>query len=207
VLDAIERIGNFLPEPAFLFVLGALAVMVLSAVAAAAGWAVEPIGVSAATGAPPLTARSLLDANGLYYALSSMVDNFLGFPPLGIVLVAMFRHRPRGARRTGGRGAVPQRGPLAARGCGRRVRRDRWRVQREPPRDESGPPPRKPQHRRRANDRSDLRGRRAGELVVHDRVDVPSHRRRVGGDGVLRRAPSRATSAARWVSRQRPLPS
>jgi aminobenzoyl-glutamate transport protein len=88
LLDAVERIGNVLPEPSFLFVLGALVVMVLSAVAAGAGWTVEPLGVEA--GAPPLVARSLLDADGLYYALSSMVDNFLAFPPLGIVLVAMF---------------------------------------------------------------------------------------------------------------------
>ncbi len=87
VLDAIERIGNVLPEPLFLFVLGAVTVMVVSAFAAGAGWQVEPVG--AAAGASPLVARSLLSSDGLYYALTSMVDNFLAFPPLGIVLVAM----------------------------------------------------------------------------------------------------------------------
>src|SRR5262245_35027438 len=53
--------------------------MVLSAVAASAGW----------TAGPGVVARSLLSADGLYYALSSMVDNFVEFPPRGIVLVVM----------------------------------------------------------------------------------------------------------------------
>ena len=52
LLDAIERVGNVLPEPSFLFVLGALLVMVLSAVAAGAGWTVAPLG--AATGSAAL---------------------------------------------------------------------------------------------------------------------------------------------------------
>lgn len=38
----------------------------------------------------PINARSLLTADGLYWCLSSMVTNFVTFPPLGIVLVAMF---------------------------------------------------------------------------------------------------------------------
>jgi len=40
-LDRIERIGNALPHPATLFLLGALAVMALSQVAAVRGWTVE----------------------------------------------------------------------------------------------------------------------------------------------------------------------
>lgn len=38
----------------------------------------------------PITTRSLLSRDGLYWCLSNMVANFVNFPPLGIVLVAMF---------------------------------------------------------------------------------------------------------------------
>ncbi len=38
----------------------------------------------------PIQARSLLSAEGIYWCLSNMVANFVNFPPLGIVLVAMF---------------------------------------------------------------------------------------------------------------------
>ena len=41
LLDAIERIGNRLPAPATLFLIGAVLVMVLSQVAASLDWTVE----------------------------------------------------------------------------------------------------------------------------------------------------------------------
>jgi aminobenzoyl-glutamate transport protein len=37
----------------------------------------------------PLKATSLLTPDGLFWAISSMVDNFMAFPPLGVVLVGM----------------------------------------------------------------------------------------------------------------------
>ncbi len=37
----------------------------------------------------PITARSLLSADGFYWCMANMVNNFVRFPPLGIVLVAM----------------------------------------------------------------------------------------------------------------------
>lgn len=131
LLDWVEWIGNKLPDPALLFVFGALLVMGISAIGAAMAWSVQPMKleiitepvldeagrpvIDEATGqarlAPatgddgrprtrlvpdlsrndgqPFTARSLLSADGLYYALSSMVDNFVNFPPLGVVLVGM----------------------------------------------------------------------------------------------------------------------
>ena len=104
LLNAIEWIGNKLPDPVILFVLGAAFVMVLSQVAASAGWSVTPaaleVSIDEATGertlevvrdasAEPIVARGLLDSDGLYWALNSMVDNFMGFAPLGVVLVGM----------------------------------------------------------------------------------------------------------------------
>jgi aminobenzoyl-glutamate transport protein len=176
ILDFIERVGNRLPDPTTLFLIGTLAVMVLSHVAYVAGWQVgetlpqqvveivtdeqgRPV-LDPETGAPrerlvldpdtgqpvmewrpvfetygepvvepihgpdgepvvdasgePLTrpvvdpesgelatrevatdevrthtARSLLTRDGLFYALSTMVQNFIAFPPLGVVLVGM----------------------------------------------------------------------------------------------------------------------
>ena len=41
LLDFIERLGNALPHPATLFLLGALAVMALSQLAVVLGWEVE----------------------------------------------------------------------------------------------------------------------------------------------------------------------
>lgn len=117
ILDLIERIGNKLPEPAMLFLWGTLLVMALSHVAYLVDWTVQPKKLQAvyetttdpATGqevrhmvmdgerpvtelvdnGAPIKARSLLTMNGLYYAISSMVDNFIRFPPLGVVLVGM----------------------------------------------------------------------------------------------------------------------
>jgi aminobenzoyl-glutamate transport protein len=166
ILDLIEWIGNKLPHPATLFLLGTLVVMVLSAIAAGGNWEVkqrlprpafeEVIGpdgelerrpildargkqqvnweyvyitrrqpvmtpvldqagemvVDRQTGQPLLQIltneegepvyeevrtdqiaterpRSLLSPNGMFWAISHMVENFMKFPPLGVVLVGM----------------------------------------------------------------------------------------------------------------------
>lgn len=106
ILDLVERIGNKLPDPVFLFLYCALAVAVISAVGSAMGWSVQPVRPVAvsdvATGAvgaaarvelqpvgDPLKPRSLLNSEGIYWMVTTAVRNFINFPPLGIVLVAM----------------------------------------------------------------------------------------------------------------------
>jgi aminobenzoyl-glutamate transport protein len=104
VLDWIERLGNALPDPVILFVLLAAMVMGASALGSALGWrvqALEPVlstPAEIAAGKPrfdarpvgePIEPRSLLSGEGLYWAMTSMVRNFVNFPPLGVVLVAM----------------------------------------------------------------------------------------------------------------------
>jgi len=141
VLDWIELIGNKLPDPATLFVIGAVVVVILSQIAAWQGWTVtktvalpveravtdeagEPLEVmtldssgnlvlDAETGEPAMSpvmepvvsqatggevrertevevrAVGLLTRDGFNWAIQSMVSNFVNFPPLGIVLVAM----------------------------------------------------------------------------------------------------------------------
>ena len=102
-LGWIERIGNRLPDPATLFLIGTVLVMIASAVAAKTHWVVEErlpeqaaaLGQAAdgavnwvATG-ETYEARNIVTRDGLFWAISSMVKNFINFAPLGIVLVGM----------------------------------------------------------------------------------------------------------------------
>ncbi|MBD8071201.1 AbgT family transporter [Bacillus sp. PS06] len=83
-LNGIERIGNKLPDPFFLFVYLAVFVMLLS-------WLVSSFGttvVHPGTG-EELPIKSLISGEGLQYILSSMLTNFTGFAPLGLVLAMM----------------------------------------------------------------------------------------------------------------------
>jgi aminobenzoyl-glutamate transport protein len=83
-LDVVERVGNAMPDPTTLFALLAVAVVILSGVAARFDLAV----------AHPTTGKliepvSLLSVDGLHRILTGLVTNFTGFAPLGTVLVAM----------------------------------------------------------------------------------------------------------------------
>ena len=115
-LGWIERIGNKLPDPATLFLMGTLGIMVLSALAVAMDWSVthelprvvegsdeviwevqyETATVTLEDGTTeeqdvPKVSKptSLLTAEGIYWLLKNLVKNFMEFPPLGIVLVGM----------------------------------------------------------------------------------------------------------------------
>lgn len=83
-LDRIERLGNRLPQPATLFFIGTVIVMFASAVAAWNQWSLP-----APASDEILTANNLLSSDGIWWLLSHLVDNFINFPPLGIVLVGM----------------------------------------------------------------------------------------------------------------------
>lgn len=90
LLDRIERVGNALPEPATLFLAGALLVMVLSHLAVLADWQVTKTVMREGQSVQELVQpKSLLSADGAYWAVYSLVDNFKNFPPLAIVLVGM----------------------------------------------------------------------------------------------------------------------
>ncbi|MGM0456403.1 MAG: AbgT family transporter [Cyanobacteriota bacterium] len=84
VLGWIERVGNGLPDPVTLFLILAIGVILLSALAAALGLSV----VHPAT-EETVTAVSLLSGEGLRQMVTEAVQNFVQFPPLGPVLVAM----------------------------------------------------------------------------------------------------------------------
>ena len=84
MLNWTERVGNALPHPATLFALFALAALVLSAVGHALGWEVVHPGTDEI-----VRPVNLLSHDGIHRILLEMVDNFTGFAPLGIVMVAM----------------------------------------------------------------------------------------------------------------------
>lgn len=84
VLNFVERVGNALPHPATLFALFAFSVLVLSMLAHWVGWtAIHPVSKEI------VEPVNLLSKEGFHRVLLEMVENFTGFAPLGIVLVAM----------------------------------------------------------------------------------------------------------------------
>ncbi|HJN06038.1 MAG TPA: AbgT family transporter [Bacteroidales bacterium] len=84
MLNWTERIGNALPHPGTLFALFALGTLVLSAIGYALGWEVIHPGTKEV-----VKTVNLLSHDGIHRILLDMVDNFTGFAPLGIVMVAM----------------------------------------------------------------------------------------------------------------------
>jgi len=84
MLDGVERLGNRLPDPALLFFLLLLVVWVLSALMAQFSYGhVDP-----RTG-EPVEIVNLLQPQSLTLFLSNMVQTFVTFHPLGVVLLAM----------------------------------------------------------------------------------------------------------------------
>jgi len=84
ILNSIERIGNRLPDPLTLFALLALLTIFASAIASWSNLAV----VNPAKN-ETVEAVSLLTADGIRRIVSEAVPNFVQFPPLGTVLVAL----------------------------------------------------------------------------------------------------------------------
>jgi aminobenzoyl-glutamate transport protein len=85
VLNTVERIGNRLPDPVFLFLWLILGLVVLSLIGSGLGWsAVNPV-----TG-DTLVAQSLLSAENLERLIIGMPKTLAEFPPLGIVITIIY---------------------------------------------------------------------------------------------------------------------
>ena len=83
-LDAVERLGNRLPDPVAIFVIIIVVLMAVSAFGAAMSWsAINPVS------GERLVAKSLLSEEMVRQLLSEMPRTFTGFAPLGLVLTIM----------------------------------------------------------------------------------------------------------------------
>lgn len=83
-LNGIEKVGNKLPDPFMLFFYLAVIVIIASSIIAIFEVSFEQPGSE-----EKLMIKSLLSKEGIEFMLSSMLSNFVGFKPLGLVLVMM----------------------------------------------------------------------------------------------------------------------
>lgn len=91
VLNWVEEVGNRLPHPVALFFYASLIVLVISQIAEWLNWRVVKTVVDAQGEQKEVevVAQGLLDSDGLWWVINNLVDNFINFPPLALVLVAM----------------------------------------------------------------------------------------------------------------------
>src|SRR5699024_1679656 len=84
-LDRVEKVGNTLPHPVTLFAILAVLVILISGIAALFNLSVEHPGEPGEF----VEVKSLLNGEGIHYILTEMTNNFIGFAPLGVVLLTM----------------------------------------------------------------------------------------------------------------------
>lgn len=84
MLDVVERVGNRIPHPFWLFLILGVVVLVLSWVLSLAG-----VSVQSPTEDETIAVENLLSVEGLRRIVTESITNFTGFPPLGIVLAVM----------------------------------------------------------------------------------------------------------------------
>jgi aminobenzoyl-glutamate transport protein len=91
LLDLVERVGNKLPDPAALFLIGLLLTWLLSWLLSDVSFAeIDPRTISPADpDGAPIQVKNMLSAPALAAFLAGMVKTFTDFHPLGIVLVAL----------------------------------------------------------------------------------------------------------------------
>jgi aminobenzoyl-glutamate transport protein len=84
VLDVVDRVGNKLPHPFWLFV-------ILSVLVVLASWLLAALDVSAISpvDGKEIEIKSLVSAAGVQMMLGDLIKNFVNFPPLGMIVVVM----------------------------------------------------------------------------------------------------------------------
>ena len=92
IFDVIERWGNKVPHPAVIFIWLILILIVLSQLLSLLGFAATYQTINPETHRAELVTtqtRSLLTGDGLRFMYSNVVDNFMGFNAIGLVIVVM----------------------------------------------------------------------------------------------------------------------
>ncbi|EXF25977.1 transporter [Nesterenkonia sp. AN1] len=84
LLRVIERVGNLLPHPFWLFVILSVVVVVFSAILEATG-----LGAENPADGEYIAVQSLLNPEGFQRMLTDAVENFVTFPPLGLIITVM----------------------------------------------------------------------------------------------------------------------
>ena len=87
ILNAIERIGNALPDPATLFIIGVACVFAFSWIASTNEWNSVLLN-SQGEEVLAADAINLISADGFRWLIENLIDIFVNFRPLGLVLVA-----------------------------------------------------------------------------------------------------------------------
>lgn len=84
ILNRVEWLGNKLPHPFILFVYLAVAIIIIS-------WIVSLFSVSVEhpMSGETIEAKSLFSGEGVLFMIESMITNFTGFAPLGLILTMM----------------------------------------------------------------------------------------------------------------------
>ncbi|MFN3195046.1 MAG: AbgT family transporter [Chlorobiota bacterium] len=84
-LKFVEKVSDKLPNPFFLFLILALFTIILSVIGNVMGFsAIHPVTDEL------IEVKSILSTDGIREVFTSMVKNFINFPPLGVVLATMF---------------------------------------------------------------------------------------------------------------------
>src|SRR5699024_5051277 len=82
LLNKIEHIGNKLPNPFILFIALAVFIIIIS-------WVLSFFNISFTLPNEEVVIKSLISTEGLRFIVTSMIDNFISFKPLGIVITMM----------------------------------------------------------------------------------------------------------------------
>ncbi len=80
----VDRVGNKVPHPFMLFLYLLIALAIVTAILAAFHESAQPPGSSKS-----VPVRSLVSVAGIQNLLETFVTNFIGFPPLGVVLAVL----------------------------------------------------------------------------------------------------------------------
>jgi aminobenzoyl-glutamate transport protein len=81
-LEVVDRVGNKLPHPFWLFVVLAVIVTILSAILSLAG-----VGAVSPATKERVEVQSLLSTEGIRHMLGEAIPAFVTFPPLGLIVV------------------------------------------------------------------------------------------------------------------------
>src|SRR6476660_427783 len=92
VLEGVEKVGNKVPHPAVIFVLLIVLVVLLSHVFYMMGISVTYEAINPETHAVEKTTtavKSLLTSDGIRFMYSKVIENFMSFTAVGVIIVAM----------------------------------------------------------------------------------------------------------------------